>query len=323
MNHAGCPVIYRGGPRLTLGEQAAECEVKTMSLRLGIIITAFFSVAAHAFDIPPTGGEMLASTNQGPEKRWSSFLPMMKEEALARGYELPLPFGVSVVYNYLARDVKVSDVRIGVDGEPPQSVSRFLDLGSTSDVNAGLLKADAWLLPFLNLYVLGGYIHNESISKGHVTEPRPGPLPPREFDFTVPTKLDGFVGGGGLTLAAGYQDFFLMLDANYTQTDMGFDDRFRAFVGSARTGWNGKLGSVPTRLWVGGAYWDTANTARSTVDVPAVGRVSFEADQGPRNPWNMVVGGSVVLGRNWDCFLEYGFNFDDVNIVATGLTFRF
>jgi len=114
-----------------------------------------------------------------------------------------------------------------------------------------------------------------------------------------------------------------MVDANFTGTEIGFDDRFQAIVASARVGWNGKVGSVPLRLWVGGAYWHTGNTARSTVDVPGVGSVRFEADQGPRNPWNMTLGGSVVLSRRWETFVECGFNFDDVKIVATGLTFRF
>ena len=89
------------------------------------------------------------------------------------------------------------------------------------------------------------------------------------------------MGGGGLTLAAGYKDFFLMADANYSQTDMGFDDRFHALIVSVRTGWNGKIAKVPTRLWVGAMYWDTENTAKATVSVPGQGAVSFEADQGP------------------------------------------
>jgi hypothetical protein len=300
-------------------------KIRSFPYVIGFVGVAMLAYSSRAFDIPPTGGDPQVGEQKPAEESWSSFLPLMKEQALARGYELPLPFGVSVIYNYLARDVKVSDVRIGVDSEPLQSVSRFLDLGSSSKVNAGLLKADAWLFPFLNAYFLGGYIHNESVSEGHVTLPQPGPIPrpPLEFDFTLPTTLDGFVGGGGLTLAAGYREFFLMMDANYTQTDIGFDDTFRAFVASVRTGWNGKFGSVPARLWLGGAYWDTENTARSTVTAPAVGTISFEADQGPRTPWNMVVGGSVVLGRHWDTFLEYGFNFEDVHIVATGITFRF
>jgi hypothetical protein len=257
------------------------------------------------------------------QENWSSFLPFMKEEALSRGYELPLPFGVGLVYNYLQRGIDVTDVRIGLGGGPPRSVSRFLDLGSESRVNAGLVKGDVWLLPFLNLYALVGYIDNESTSVGQVTIPGGPRQGPREFEVHIPTKIDGVVGGVGLTLAAGYKQFFFAGDVNYSQTDMGFDDRFRALIGSVRVGWHGKVCDVPVRLWVGGAYWDTANTASSTVDVAGVGRINFEADQGPRNPWNAMVGGSFVLGRRWDLFVEYGFNLDDVHIVATGVTFRF
>ena len=249
----------------------------------------------------------------------------MKEEALARGHELPLPFGVSVIYNYVGRDISVTDVRIGVDGEAPRSVSEYLDLGSTSSVNAALLKVDAWLLPFVNVYLLGGYLKNESISKGHVTLPRPGPIPgpPLEFDSVIPTTLEGFVLGAGTSVAAGYNTFMLMADINYSKTDIGFDDNFRALVISTRAGWFGKLDSVPARFWLGGAYWDTKNVARSTVDVPGVGTINFEADQGPLNPWNAILGGSVVLRPEWEAVAEYGFNFDDVQFLAVGVTYRF
>jgi hypothetical protein len=248
----------------------------------------------------------------------------MKEEALARGYELPLPFGIGLVYNYLQRDIKVNDVRIGLDGAAPRSVSRFLNLGSESHVNAALVKGDVWLLPFLNLYALAGYIDNESTSIGQVTIPRPPPFSgTREFQVKIPTKIDGLVGGVGLTMAGGYKQLFVVGDVNYSQTDMGFDDSFRALVASVRVGWNGKLLGLPLRLWVGGSYWDTANTASSTLSVDGVGQVKFEADQGPRNPWNATVGTSIVLHRHCEVFTEYGFNLDDVHILVAGLTFRF
>jgi hypothetical protein len=104
---------------------------------------------------------------------------------------------------------------------------------------------------------------------------------------------------------------------------MGFDDEFRALVASTRAGWNGKIGKIPTRLWVGAMYWDTENTASATVTIPDVGLVSFEADQGPAHPWNASVGASVAFSRHWEWFAEYGFNLDDVRVFATGLTFRF
>jgi hypothetical protein len=293
-----------------------------MAFRVIAMLLAVFTVASRAAVEPV---RFAAATSTGVDTgHWSSFLPLMAEEAIKRGYELPLPFGLSLIYNYIERDIEVTDLRIGLNGAPPRSVSRFVDLGSNSHVNVALARIDAWLLPFLDVYALLGYVHNESSTRGTVTVPAPGPLPgSRTFDFTAKTTLDGFVGGGGMTLAAGYREFFLMADANYSQTDMGFDDSFRALVASARTGWNGKFGDIPTRLWVGVMYWDTKNTASSTVDVPGEGSVRFQADQGPAHPWNASIGGSVALSRHWELFAEYGFNFDDVRLFAGGLTFRF
>jgi hypothetical protein len=41
-------------------------------------------------------------------------------------------------------------------------VSNFVDLGSTSQVFNANLKFDTWVLPFLNVYALVGYVHNNS-----------------------------------------------------------------------------------------------------------------------------------------------------------------
>jgi hypothetical protein len=80
------------------------------------------------------------------------------------------------------------------------------------------------------------------------------------------------MGGGGLTVAAGYRDFFFMGDVNYSQTDIGFDDRFRALIGSIRTGWNGKILDVPVRFWVGGVYWAPGARRSRPWTWPAWGR---------------------------------------------------
>ena len=55
----------------------------------------------------------------------------------------------------------MSDVRIGLD-DGTQSVSDYATLGSSSTVFNGNLRFDTWLLPFLNVYALVGYVHNES-----------------------------------------------------------------------------------------------------------------------------------------------------------------
>jgi hypothetical protein len=85
-------------------------------------------------------------------------------------------------------------------------------------------------------------------------------------------------------VAGGYRELFAMGDVNYSQTDIGFDDRFRALIGSIRVGWNGKIQEVPVRLWVGGMYWGTRSTAKASVDVPNVGRVKLRSRSGAGQP---------------------------------------
>jgi hypothetical protein len=269
----------------------------------------------------PSMADSVATTEPG---KWPYTLPFMSDMALKRGYELPLPLGLSGVFYYVERDIEITDIRVGVDGAPVRSVSKFLNAGSTSHVSVAVARFDAWLLPFLNVYLMAGYVANNTTTRGELTIPRPGRLPgERTFNLTAKTELEGFMGGGGLTLAAGYRSFFVMGDVNYSQTDIGFDDRFKALIGSVRTGWNGKILDVPVRLWVGGVYWGTRSTARSSVDVVGVGKVAFEADQGPEHPLNAMIGAQVTLFKRWDLFAEYGTNAKDVQTIAAGLTFRF
>ena len=257
-------------------------------------------------------------------ERWPHVLPFLADKAIERGYELPLPFGVTGVFYYVERDVEITDIRLGINGAPLRSVSSFLSAESTSHVSVAVARFDAWLLPFLNVYAIAGYVSNNTTTRGTVTVPRPGPIPgDRTFNVSAKTQLEGFVAGGGTTLAGGYRQLFILGDVNYSQTDIGFDDRFRALIGSVRVGWNGKILNTPTRFWVGGMYWGTRGTAKATIDVPNVGVVKFEADQGPVHPFNPMVGAQVTLFRRWDAFIEYGFNTKDVQTITTGVSFRF
>src|SRR5215813_10997037 len=140
---------------------------------------------------PPAGTES--------QRRWSSFLPLLAEEARKRGVDLPLPFGVSLVYYGLARDIKITDVRIGQGDNPPTSVSEVAAFSSRSAVSTLIAKVDAWLFPFLNLYALVGWFHNDSTTHVRVSIPSPVPgRPPTERELDVETAINGSVGGLGI-----------------------------------------------------------------------------------------------------------------------------
>lgn len=235
-------------------------------------------------------------------------LPFLGDLARSRGIELPLPLGAGVVYYHLSRDVAVSDVRIGRNGAAPSSASDFAQLATSSRVDNLNLKLDVWLLPFVNVYAIVGYIWNESDTTIDVTLPplRPGGET-RLRRVTVPTSLTGTVGGLGTTLAGGYGPVFAALDFNAAKADLGFDDRFNAVVTSMRAGWNGQAGKRPLRVWANATYWDTFATATGTLEDPDDGAtLHFEVDQGPAHPWTFG-GGAQYSARRWlDLSADFG-----------------
>ena len=258
-----------------------------------------------------------------PERHWSG-LPLLADEALKRGHELPLPFGTGLILTGLKdREIDVSDVRIGIEGSA-QSVSDYAMLGSSSDVFNANFRFDTWLLPFLNVYALAGYVHNESATTIRVTLPGPGPLPGDIVrEAAIDTSLDGYVGGVGMTLAAGYKSFFMVADFNYNRADLGFDDEFTAKIGSIRAGWQGKVGGRPLQTWLGAGNWDTAATAKGHADLDDGRRLVFEADQHPHTNWMYEVGVNFFPTKNWQLFVDFAADFNGGYALILGPTWRF
>ena len=161
---------------------------RSRPIRAGLAIAclaAWLSMGARA-----AAAQSAPDSAQGSQ-RWSSFLPLLGEEATKRGIELPLPFGAGFVFYHLDRDIVVTDLRLSRGG-PPVSVSRFAQLGSNSRVNNLNAKLDAWILPFFNVYAIAGYIWNRSETTVDVSLP---PLLPggaeRQHRVTIPTYIEG------------------------------------------------------------------------------------------------------------------------------------
>jgi len=288
-------------------------------LRLGAA-TAMLCMAGIAAAQQSTADAGAAATTPPPHRR----LPLMADEARARGYELPLTFGTGAILTYLdGREIEVTDVRVGLDGNS-QSVSDYATLGSTSTVFNANFRFDTWVLPFLNVYALVGYVHNDSATRIHVQIPRPGPLPGNmEFDTEVDTSLDGTVGGVGMTLAAGYKSFFMVADFNYNRADLGFDDRFTAKIGSIRAGWQGKVNGRGLQTWLGAGNWNTAATAKGHVDLEDGRRLTFEADQRPATNWMYDLGVNFMPTPHWQLFGDFGTDFEGGYLIVFGPTYRF
>jgi hypothetical protein len=273
---------------------------------------------------PPAMTPAAGAAGEPAEASRTHRLPFLGEVARERGYELPLPFGAGGVYYFLSRGIEVTEVRVGRNGAPVAPVGDFVDLGSKAEVTNANAKFDVWLLPFLNVYAIAGYIWNEADTRLDLTLPPlvPGGEP-RRRSVTVPTVLEGSVGGLGVTLAGGYKSFFFAGDVNAARADLGFDDKFDAVVSSLRVGWNGKAGERPLRLWLNTTYWDTAAVASGTVADPDGGTLAFEVDQGPIHPWTYGVGAQYDIRPAFNLAADLGFDFGGGWYVAVVPVFRF
>jgi len=222
-----------------------------------------------------------------------SLLPFLGDDARARGYDLPEPFGVNINYMNIRQNIDVDSINfngLSLDGGNIQCKTRScqrafnkifgngpvpldnafkIDVGKTRENSkTETLKLDAWLLPFMNVYGLVGHTEGHSISQigVGVDLPKAGTVHPKNLqnlDFRLDFK--GTTYGVGTTLVGGIGNGFALMDGNYTQTRFDIlDGSINAFTFSPRVGYRFTTPAVDTihlpsgklNVWVGSMYQD-------------------------------------------------------------------
>ncbi len=253
----------------------------------------------------------------------SDSLPLGK--SLAAGQELPLPLGISANVFFMEQDMKAQSTVISADalGLPPSHA----DVGKIeSRATSTTMKLDAWLLPFLNIYAVAGYVDGETTANDFSIPSLANMLPPGVNLpplFTLP--YNGPVYGGGVTLAAGYNQFFASVDANYTESDLDIgDSTIEAFVISPRVGITGELGGLNGSLYVGAMYQDVDENQNGPASISLGGQsvpVHYEVISQAEDEWNYLVGANLKAGESWNYGIEVGFS-KRTHVMAT-LNYRF
>ena len=286
------------------------CRLKRRAFLVLPVIATLYTGAAGAADAEPERTRRL---------------PFLADEAIKRGYDLPLPLGAGVILTGLGnRQIDVTDLRLGLDGAEPVSVSDFVTLGADSDVFNANFKFDVFVLPFLNVYALVGYVNNHSTTRALISIPAPGNLPGNiEVEKEMSTQIEGVVGGLGAALATGYKNFFFVMDASFIQSDLGFDDRFKATIATVRAGYRGRIGNLPLQIWLGAGSWDTKATAKGHVALDDGRELNFEVDQEPHTVWMYDVGTNVEMSKRLQLVFDVGTDFQGGYFVVAGPTYRF
>jgi len=266
--------------------------------------------------------------------------PLFGENIVRKGFDLPLPIGISISYYQQSMDVIIDSVALGLGGAGFMPLT-FVDFEKvTNEARNYNARLDLWLFPFLNIYGMLGYAESDAA----VTLNAP-------FDFETAVSFNGWSYGGGAILAVGLQGFWITANGNLTWTDMeDYYDPVRATVLSFRLGRTLRIiKNTSFQIWLGAMHQDPESKVtgkfllydvvtnelmgyfqnyqqsqwyndltpqeQQFVDTfieimqqgPTGLALDYEVVQNPEQRWNMLAGAQVELSKKWYIQAEAGF----------------
>jgi len=103
-----------------------------------------------------------------PTRKWQTVLPILGEEAEAKGHTLPLAFGLMPGFYHGRRHISVSDSQVTIK-RMSIPADRLTDIKVKSRELNWSMRLDAWLFPFFNIYGLIGYTREDAYAGVAVT----------------------------------------------------------------------------------------------------------------------------------------------------------
>lgn len=305
-----------------------------------------------------------SAQSQGPEEQPQeddSFLPFFGKEAREKGYDLPKPYGINVNYMTIHQNIDVKSIRFdglslpkstrafrpirptrpgigkpGLGNVPSLSDLFKIDVKSTrQSSHTELLRLDAWVFPFMNVYGVVGHTKGKSTSKVDVGSSIPvvnaiikGIGDMDNVDFKL--KFKGTTYGLGTTLAGGVGNWFGLVDVNFTRTQLNIiDGNIKAFTLAPRVGYRFtlpgfealKLPQSKLSIWTGAMYQKVDQTFRGKLSnlsfspklqrlidsVNSTNAGRFEVKQEMESPWNMLAGFRWEVTPSFNVVAEAGF----------------
>ncbi|WP_041523755.1 hypothetical protein [Gilvimarinus agarilyticus] len=292
----------------------------------------------------PNRGSAYANS-QGPKapRKWPHSLPLMGQEAVDAGFNLPLPFGVGVSVANVRQQMSLTELNVGFNGAEKVPYEFVAFSGAETSLQTQQIKADMWLLPFLNVYAMVGKVqgdlrmdvtldgdtllqNNGTDCSGIIKPPLCLVLEGREVEFPVRANVRPTTYGGGAVLAGGWRDWFAVLPVNVTYSQPndawaeGNSLTITPRVGRAFK--SSKLGRLA--LFAGGNYLDSNNVVDGTFAVPGTEQVlGYRIHQANKDRWNLLLGFNWAISPVLSISAEYDGFIGTREAVISSLVVRF
>ena len=236
-------------------------------------------------------------------------LPWAK--SLAKGVELPRPYGIGIDVFDMNHDYSVDRLGLNVMGQDVEGPNGFEVENRLTEIN---VKLDAWVLPFLNVFALVGDL--DGLTVVDLSENNSFGIPIQ----ALRVEYSGLIYGGGMTLTGAFrQRYFGSLTASFTETDLSgdFESSVETITLQPRVGIYGDGGS----FWIGGMWIDADERHIGSIPVPFLGAVGFDISLSEAEAFHWTIGASFYWTDRWQITMEGGVG--GRNTVLVGLARRF
>lgn len=226
-----------------------------------------------------------------------SGLPFLKDK-VGDDIQLPRPWGIGGDFYTMDQNYDIKSLTFALPGVTLPDPSQ---IKVTNEVAHLDIQADAWILPFLNVFGILGHVNIDTVVDFSQAEIQGLPISLGD----LPVKFNGTVYGGGFTLAYGTDKWFASVTSTFTKTNTSgdLDSNVKSTSVQPRIG----LLKDSWRFWVGSMYLKTDETHSGTFDIPYIGPVPFAVELQTKDRWNYVVGAGYAFGDRAAVRLEYGF----------------
>lgn len=247
-----------------------------------LMITTCFCLTIHAqYTADKVIGDKHEETRDSLKTAdYTHVLPIWGKRVAQKGFKMPKSAGLSVQYISQQSDIVISDLLVGFNNGPQYDLDELVRFDNATATSNGInFRPDVWLFPFLNVYAIFARSKTSTAIDAGVWVPDSSGWN-KILDINTKAEFNATTYGFGLTPTVGAGGFFLILDMNFSWSDISALDR-PAFISvfGPRIGKNITWAKYPERSW---AFW--AGGFRVNLNSGTSGNL-YTADLFPVEEW--------------------------------------